>query len=502
MKKYSSEYFGSSVLFARKSSLFSISLFRRRDMRRFNLSPVVFPALFLLIFSLTVSGGTALAATEGVNNNFFGNFAGANITTGTGNSFFGGYAGWANTTGLDNSFFGSSAGAFNTTGNANSFFGAGVAYYNTTGSANSFFGGYAGFHNTTGNDNSFFGWDTGFSNTTGTANSFFGSAAGWYNTTGNDNSFFGFDAGYHNTTGLANSFFGYHAGFSNTTGTANSFYGRLAGSANTVEVDNTFVGHRADFNPGAAPVTNPVTNATAIGNRAYVAQSNSLVLGSIAGVNGAISNVNVGIGTPSPARQLHLKGDNAVFRMDRTVDTASFMLVRTDAGGNPMKTFVVGTNASGANQGEFVINDLGTAVAGPGTRRMTITNNGAIEFTGIVSAPAVIETSSLAFKTNVRTYENVLDKVNRLRGVHFDWKESGKPSVGLIAEEVEGVIPEIVAHGGNGGAARGVNYSGLVGVLVEAVKEQQAAITKQQEAISQLKEEITRLKSRGMIAQK
>ena len=72
--------------------------------------------------------------------------------------------------------------------------------------------------------------------------------------------------------------------------------------------------------------------------------------------------------------------------MDRTVDTAAFMLVRTDAGGTPQKTFVVGTNASGPNQGEFVINDLGTAVTGPGNRRMTITNNGAVQFTGIVSA--------------------------------------------------------------------------------------------------------------------
>jgi hypothetical protein len=250
------------------------------------------------------------------------------------------------------------------------------------------------------------------------------------------------------------------------------------------------------------------------------------VLGSIAGLNGATTAVNVGIGTPAPARQLHLKGDNAVFRMDRSADTAAFMLVRTDAGGTPLKTFVVGTNSTGANTGEFIINDLGTAVGGAGSRRMTITNNGAVEFTGIVTAPQFIPTSSIAYKTNVRTYENALDTVNRLRGVRFDWKESGKPSVGLIAEEVEGVVPEVVAHGGESGAATGVNYSALIGVLVEAVKEQQVelaslkalkaemqqqqvAMTKQREinasqqkAISQLKEEIARLKRKGIIAQR
>ena len=195
--------------------------------------------------------------------------------------------------------------------------------------------------------------------------------------------------------------------------------------------------------------------------------------------------------------------------MDRSTDTAAFMLVRTDAGGTPQKTFVVGTNASGANTGEFVINDLGTAVAGPGTRRMTITNNGAVDFTGIVTAPQFIPTSSLAFKTNVQTYENALDTVNRLRGVRFDWKETGKPSVGLIAEEVERVVPEVVAHGGNGGAATGVNYSGsrrgACGSrqgAAGAMTKQEERISKQQEAISQLRAEINRLKSRDMIAQR
>jgi hypothetical protein len=280
-----------------------------------------------------------------------------------------------------------------------------------------------------------------------------------------------------------------------------------------VENLNTFIGYNANFHPGADPATNPVHNATAIGANAYVTQSDSLVLGSIT------PSVNVGIGTPAPARQLHLKGYNAVFRMDRSADTASFILVRTDAGGTPLKTFVVGTNASGVNAGEFIINDLATAVGGPGTRRMTITNNGAVDFTGIVSALAFFPTSSITYKTNVRTYENAIDTVTRLRGVRFDWKESGLPSVGLIAEEVEGVVPEVVAHGGNSTAATGVNYSALVGVLVEAVKEQQTeldslralkaevqqqreALTKQQEAISQLTAEINRLRNRDMIAQR
>jgi hypothetical protein len=338
-------------------------------------------------------------------------------------------------------------------------------------------------------------------------NTFIGSNAGNINTSGGFNTFLGQSAGAHNTTGDYNSFVGVSAGASNTTGDYNTFIGGFAGQNNSIGSRNVFLGYTAGLDETGS-------------NKLYIhngsgGSTNPFIYGEfdtrLLKVDGSL-----GVGT-TPVRQLHVAGSNAVFRMDRTVDTASFMLVRTDVGGNPMKTFVVGTNASGANTGEFVINDLGTEVAGPGTRRMTITNNGAIEFTGIVSAPAVIETSSLTFKTNVQTYENALDTVNRLRGVRFDWKETGKPSVGLIAEEVDRVIPEVVSH--EGGAAKGVNYSSLVGVLVEAVKEQQKVVQQQQteldslkelkaeaqrqrEDIAQLKAEINRLKSKDMIAQR
>jgi hypothetical protein len=177
--------------------------------------------------------------------------------------------------------------------------------------------------------------------------------------------------------------------------------------------------------------------------------------------------------------------------MDRPYDTAAFMLVRTDGSGNPLKTFVVGANASGSNTGEFVINDLGTAVSGSGTNRLRIANN------GVVYVQSLVQTSSQALKDNVRTYANALETVTRLRGVKFNWKDSKTPSVGLIAEEVEKVVPEVVAHA-NGAA--GINYSALVGVLVEAVKEQETKLEKQQNLIqAQLAELDTLKKQQGLI---
>jgi hypothetical protein len=487
-------------------------------------------------------GGRILLYTEGEHNNFFGTGAGASITTGASNSFFGGNAGNGNTTGYWNSFFGTAAGYLNSEGIRNSFFGTLAGRHNITGSDNSFFGtqagysntatgnsffGYyaghantsasgnaffgreagrantasynsffgdrAGYSNTSGRDNAFFGWAAGYSNTTGGYSTFFGDSAGYSNTTGNYNAFFGDNAGLVNTTGSANSFIGQGAGYSNTTGNDNSFIGRGAGLSNTTEHNNSFIGALSNGTAG-------ITNATALGYRARVSQANSLVLGSIAGVNGATAYVNVGIGTEQPNRQLHIAGPNAVFRMDRTQDTASFLLVRVNAAGSPLKSYIVGTNASGVNQGEFIINDMGAAVGGAGSRRMTITNTGAVQFTGTVSAAGFINTSSLAYKTNVRTFDHALETVGRLRGVRFDWKESGEAAVGLIAEEVAEVVPELVSQ--EDGAPSGVSYANLVAVLVEAVKEQQTAseaqqrtITEQQEALKILRAELEKVKA-------
>ncbi|MGD9613559.1 MAG: hypothetical protein AB7V22_11745 [Kiritimatiellia bacterium] len=96
---------------------------------------------------------------------------------------------------------------------------------------------------------------------------------------------------------------------------------------------------------------------------------------------------SLGVGTETPLRQVHVRGENAVFRMDRDRDGPAFMLVETALGNfnTIYKTFVVSTIASGVNNGQFVINDLGTAVAGAGTRRLTIATDGLI---GNTTAPA------------------------------------------------------------------------------------------------------------------
>src|SRR3989440_2417327 len=135
----------------------------------------------------------------------------------------------------------------------------------------------------------------------GSRNSFFGNNAGISNATGFDNSFFGTYAGTLNKAS-DNTFFGSQAGFLNEGGTNNAFFGRKAGMTNVGGGNNTIIGANADVG------TNNLTNATTIGANASVTQSNSLVLGSINGINGATADTKVGIGTTAPTSKLTVAG--------------------------------------------------------------------------------------------------------------------------------------------------------------------------------------------------
>jgi uncharacterized coiled-coil protein SlyX len=92
--------------------------------------------------------------------------------------------------------------------------------------------------------------------------------------------------------------------------------------------------------------------------------------------------------------------------------------------------------------------------------------------------------SSMRWKENVRVVDAPVDLVRRLRGVRFDWKADGRSDVGLIAEEVAAVLPEIVEFEADGETAKGVHYAKLVAVLIEAVKAQQAQIEAQESELT------------------
>jgi len=96
-------------------------------------------------------------------------------------------------------------------------------------------------------------------------------------------------------------------------------------------------------------------------------------------------------------------------------------------------------------------------------------------------------------KENIKEIENPIEKVKQIRGVEFDWKDGYEDihintghDVGVIAQDVEKVVPELVENRENG--YKGVKYDRLVGLLIEGMKEQQKQIEELQSEIKELKD--------------
>ncbi|MGA8502586.1 MAG: hypothetical protein WB683_13625 [Candidatus Sulfotelmatobacter sp.] len=151
--------------------------------------------------------------------------------------------------------------------------------------------GFAGNSTMTGGSNTATGYQALASNTTGGVNVAIGMRALGSNNTGAYNVAVGHEALSKSTSGFAN------------TGIGNAAGGTVDGSALTGK-NNTALGTGAAFSTGS------LTNATAIGANAEVAESNALVLGSINGVNGQTVSANVGIGTTAPAYALDVQSSN------------------------------------------------------------------------------------------------------------------------------------------------------------------------------------------------
>jgi hypothetical protein len=254
---------------------------------------------------------------------------------GSQNTFLGGYAGNFTLTGDLNTGIGWDSLSVDTSGFGNTAVGWMALSSNTSGADNTAVGLGALQHNATGGSNTAVGSDALNSNTSGGSNTAVGPSALQHNTTGGSNTAAGAGALSANTSGRVNVGIGANALSANDTaynntavgncalmqtygttaipgscspptpgsGAGNSALGYAAGQANTTGQDDTFVGTEANASTGT------LTNATAVGAYAAVAESNALVLGSINGVNGATSSVKVGIGTSAPAHTLDVVGD-------------------------------------------------------------------------------------------------------------------------------------------------------------------------------------------------
>jgi hypothetical protein len=113
--------------------------------------------------------------------------------------------------------------------------------------------------------------------------------------------------------------------------------------------------------------------------------------------------------------------------------------------------------------------NLGIGTTNP-TSRLTVSGN--VFVSGIITATDFNSASDIRLKENIQKIDNPIDKIIKIDGVRFDWKLDNKPSMGVIAQNIEKVLPELV----NGGENKTVNYNGIIGLLVECVKTQQEQI--------------------------
>ena len=104
----------------------------------------------------------------------------------------------------------------------------------------------------------------------------------------------------------------------------------------------------------------------------------------------------------------------------------------------------------------------------------TVAPGDKLRVVGDISASgSITPDSDLAYKKDIQPLTNVLSKVTQLLGVNFTYKKNNEKSMGLIAQDVEKVFPELVR--GKEGEKR-LNYMGLTGALIEAIKELEAKV--------------------------
>jgi len=392
----------------------------------------------------------------------FGSYANLNA--------FLGFAGNTTMTGTDNTASGVGALFSNTTGNDNSASGLDALYSNTTGNYNTASGSWALYSNTTGSGNNATGLEALYSNT-GSYNTASGEQALYSNTTGSGNTSTGDWALQYNTTGGANTAIG-------------AFSGLTTDRSSITGSSNTFLGYNT------SPSTGTLNNATAIGAYAEVDESNAMVLGSINGVNGAAANTLVGIGTTAPSYLLHIGNQGGI-------SYNNFLRVEGPATGSGNAISVgghgdVGIDAPGIPNGRFVVKDSGLVGIGTSAPDTLLSVNGGADKPGGGSWGTF---SDRRLKTLNGNFTSGLEQILKLKPVRYRYKDDNalgihdpQEHVGLVAQEVQRVIPEAVTENSKGYLL--VNNDPILWAMLNAIQEQQGQIREQKEQIRKQQEQI------------
>jgi trimeric autotransporter adhesin len=370
------------------------------------------------------------------------------------NTAFGFDALFSNTDGIYNTATGMDAMYANQTGSQNTATGVDALSSNTSGSFNAAFGKNALYYNTEGNYNVAIGNDAGFSNSSGWSSIFIGTAAGYYNTIMGFNVFIGDSAGYHSVGG-ANTFCGSYAGMNTTTGGGNNFFGYGAGMRNATGYGNTFIGNYA-------------------------------------GIGNTSGNGNVIIGDHNSYLESLTGGNNNVL-----IGNSS-----SDGNADLANTIVIGTNATANSDNQVRLGDNNiTSLFCMGAYN-GVTANAANLYVGS-DGQIMRSTSSGRYKTDIRDLAVNSHKIYDLRPVSYISKMDRKDHFGLVAEDVDKVLPELVEYAKSSDVIPGscsdelvpdaVQYPLLSVLLLKEIQDQKKIIDDQQQKINELLKRIEKI---------
>ncbi|MCX7552359.1 tail fiber domain-containing protein [Marinicella sp. S1101] len=491
-----------------------------------------------------IIGGRAGANSAATDATFVGAEAGFNNTTGSDNVFIGEESGFENTTGSDNVFVGEDAGFNNTTASDNTGLGNQALRSNTAGRFNTAVGNEAGYdiggrtadfnaaRNTAVGNVAGIDIGDGVGNTCLGSNSCEATEYADFNTF--VGAFSGSDNNRTNTTdnnrAQRNTGLGTLSGYINREGSDNVWVGAFADSGRRLPSYNhdTAVAdfqNGIDWLPGtslgASGSDNTIFRTTVLGAFASAGEDDSIAIG----YNSRSDNTNsiaIGVSTEATFRNSIALGNGATTKAVDTVvignDTTVAQMPNLDSFtslgsvdyryadvisnqvsvdaplANNARINMFANNATNADDqwsinaatgGSFSITSFAT---GADVDLLSINNTGDATLAGDLTL-----NSDARLKKNVEPISGALGLIQQIDGKTYQWRDASKgngASYGLIAQELEKVIPELVKVKDDG--MKSVNYQGLIPVMVNAINEMNEANEKQKQHILSLEEKLER----------
>ena len=214
------------------------------------------------------------------------------------------------------------------------------------------------------------------------------------------------------------------------------------------------------------------------------------------------NNANVGIGAGSPEVKLQIEGGT-----DAGHSGGGFVVLGSTGSSNIImdNNEIMARNNSLAstlylnkNGGNVIINGSGSDNVGIGTlspsEKLDVVEN-------IITTGAITASSDIQYKKGFESFTHTLDKLNEIKGQYYYWNQEAFPDkdftderqIGVMAQEVEAVFPEIVLTDKEG--YKSVDYSRLTPILLEAIKEQQAMIKELRSENDAMTAEVAKMKN-------